>query len=94
MVQEKAAAANQRYIITQGRYSMQTFVDYIWEHYPERAAARGIVRGEPGTTLPIDAAYTADNSKSKKDLGIEYISIEQMLADTYKRFVELEEAGL
>lgn len=91
---EKDAAAGQRYLISEGRYSTQTFVDFIWEHYPERAAAKNVPRGNPGTTVPLEAAYTQDNLKSRKELGFEYISVDTMLNDTFKRFVELEEAGL
>lgn len=90
--QEKEAAAGQRYLITAGRYSTQEFVDYIWKHYPERAAAKNVLRGDPANIYAEDAAYTADNSKSKRDLGLEYTPIDKMMEDTYKRFIELEDA--
>ena len=93
-LQEKDAAAGQRYLVAEGRYSTQEFVDFIWEHYPERAAAKNVTRGKPGHRIPIEAAYTPDNSKSRRELGLEYIPMNTMMADTFGRFIELEQATL
>jgi len=87
---ESDAAANQRYLITQGRYSTQQFVEYIWEHYPEQAKEKGVTKGTPGTYFPEEGTYTGDNSKSIKDLGLQYRDLDTMQSDTYKRFEQLE----
>lgn len=88
--QESAIAGNHRYLVTAGNYSAQQFIDYIWEHYPERATSKNIPRGTPGRLYPEEGVYKADNSKSKKDLGLEYRGFETMLKDMLARFEELE----
>jgi len=86
---ESPAAANQRYLITQGRYSAQQFLEGIWKEYPDRAAAKNVPK--PAEYFPPEGVYTGDNSKSKKDFGLNYRhDFEGMLVDTLKRFEELE----
>ncbi|KAG8927570.1 methylglyoxal reductase (NADPH-dependent) gre2 [Tulasnella sp. 417] len=87
------AAANQRYITAQGNYSFQMFADYMWKNYPERAAAKGLDKGNPGKYYPDDGNYGVDNSKSVKELGLKYTSVDDMLRDTLKKFEELEAEG-
>ncbi|KIO21177.1 hypothetical protein M407DRAFT_80654 [Tulasnella calospora MUT 4182] len=90
---DAAIAANQRYIVSQGNFSPQMFVDYIWKHYPERAAAKGINKHSPGKYYSDEGIYGVDTSKSVKDLGMKYTPIEDMLRDTLKRFEDLEAEG-
>ncbi|KAG9000601.1 methylglyoxal reductase (NADPH-dependent) gre2 [Tulasnella sp. JGI-2019a] len=91
---ESDAAANQRYLITAGSYSAQQFVDYIWKHYPERAQEKGVAKGTPGKLYPDGGVYTADNSKSLRDLsGLEYHSFDDMCHATFERFLVLEKEG-
>ncbi|KAG8916236.1 methylglyoxal reductase (NADPH-dependent) gre2 [Tulasnella sp. 417] len=93
LAMDSAVAANQRYIVSQGNFSPQMFVDYIWKHYPERAAAKGINKHTPGKYYPDEGVYGVDTSKSVKELGMKYTPIEDMLRDTLKRFEELEAEG-
>ncbi|KIO20273.1 hypothetical protein M407DRAFT_220840 [Tulasnella calospora MUT 4182] len=93
LAMDSAVAANQRYIISQGNYSPQMFVDYVWKHYPERAAAKGINKHTPGKYYPDEGVYGVDASKSVNDLGLKYTLIEDMLRDTLKRFEDLEAEG-
>lgn len=86
-------AANQRYIISQGNYSPQMIVDYVWKHYPERAAAKAVNKQTPGKYYPDEGVYSVDTSKSVKELGIKYKTFDEMLKDTLKRFEELEAEG-
>ncbi|KAG8852355.1 methylglyoxal reductase (NADPH-dependent) gre2 [Tulasnella sp. 330] len=91
---ESEGAANQRYLITAGTYSAQQFLDVIWKHYPERAEEKGISKGTPGKLYPEGGNYTADNSKSLKDLkGLEYHSFDEMCKATFDRFLVLEKEG-
>lgn len=69
------------------------FVDYIWKHYPERAAAKGIQKYNTGKYYPDDGNYAIDNSKSVRDLGLKYIPLDETLKDTLKKFEELEAEG-
>lgn len=87
------AAANQRYLISQGNFSPQMFVDYIWKHYPERAAAKGIQKYTPGKYYPDEGNYSVDNSKSVRELGLKYTPLDETLKDTLKKFEELEAEG-
>jgi len=90
---ESEAAANQRYLITEGLYSAQQFVDFIWEHYPDRARAKNITKGTPGKLWPEEGTYTVDNSKGKRDLGLTYRPLDKMMKATLERFVRLEKQG-
>ncbi|CUA68239.1 Putative NADPH-dependent methylglyoxal reductase GRP2 [Rhizoctonia solani] len=87
---EKPEAANERFFICEGRFSVNSVVDYIWKHYPERAQAKGIPKSSPSTAFPETGTYHPDNTKSKNILGIEYHPIESMLKDTLEQFVALE----
>ncbi|CAE6445741.1 unnamed protein product [Rhizoctonia solani] len=87
---EKPDAGNQRFLICEGRLSINSVVDYIWKHYPERAQAKGIPKPSPSAAFPETGTYVPDNSKSKSVLGIEYLPIESTLADTLDQFVALE----
>ncbi|KAG8919334.1 methylglyoxal reductase (NADPH-dependent) gre2 [Tulasnella sp. 417] len=93
LAMDSAAAANQRYIISQGNYSPQMFVDYVWKRYPERAAAKGIAKHTPGKYYPDEGVYGVDASKSIKELGLKYTPIDDMLRDTLRSFEDLEAEG-
>lgn len=84
------SAANQRYLVTGGSYSVQQFLDFVWENYPERAERLKVARGTPGKLWPEGGTYTADNSRSVRDLGLRYRSVEEMCKETFERFVQLE----
>ncbi|KIO34524.1 hypothetical protein M407DRAFT_240425 [Tulasnella calospora MUT 4182] len=87
---ESTAAESHRYIVTSGNYSAQQFLDYIWKHYPERAASRNIPKGTPGQLYPEGGVYKADNSKSKRELGMVYRDLDTTLKDMLARFEEIE----
>ncbi|KAG8945080.1 methylglyoxal reductase (NADPH-dependent) gre2 [Tulasnella sp. 424] len=88
------AAANQRYLVSPGNYSAQAIADYIWKHYPERAAAKGVKKGNPGKLYPDTGVFKVDNSKSIRDLGMTYkYDFDTMLRDTLKKSEELEAEG-
>ena len=67
----------------------QWMCDFFWKHYPERCEAKHITKGT-GQEFPEGGLYKIDNSKSKKDLGLEYRDFNTMMTDTCKRFEELE----
>ena len=78
--QETPAAAGQRYLITAGRFSALEFINWVCENQPERAKEKGLTKHTKGL-YPATGTYTADNSKSIKDLGLTYRSLNEMLAD-------------
>ncbi|KAG8722972.1 methylglyoxal reductase (NADPH-dependent) gre2 [Ceratobasidium sp. 395] len=87
---EKPGAGNQRFLISQGTFSIGQVSDYIWKHYPERAQAKGVIKSAPKDGFPAEGNYYPDNSKSKEILGMEYIPFDKMLEDQLKQFVALE----
>lgn len=79
-------AAGQRYFTTSGLFSFQQICDILREEFPE---LRGRVPvGNPGE--PITGVYNVDNTKAKKELGIEFIPLRQMVIDTAKNFLDIE----
>jgi nucleoside-diphosphate-sugar epimerase len=75
---EKKEAAGQRYLITNGPYTYQIFLDIIREKFPELRHVA--VEGNPGQGLPD--VYRLDNSKSIRELGLTYRSIEETVVDS------------
>jgi len=90
---ENAAAANQRFLVSEGRFSVQQIADYIWKHYPERALIKGIPKGTPGQYFPESGTYSPDNSRSKEILGLKYRTFDEMLKDQLASFESLEKEG-
>ncbi|KAG9075742.1 methylglyoxal reductase (NADPH-dependent) gre2 [Ceratobasidium sp. 370] len=99
LTNEKPEAGGQRFYVSAGNFNVAQVVDYIWEHYPERAQAKGIPKGAhkdyyltdtAGVGYPTEGCYTSDNSASKRVLGIEYRSFESTLKDQLAQFVALE----
>ncbi|KAG9025009.1 methylglyoxal reductase (NADPH-dependent) gre2 [Tulasnella sp. UAMH 9824] len=62
-------------------------------HYPERAAAKSVKKGNPGRLYPDTGVFSIDNSKSIRDLGIFYNDFNSMMKDTLKKLEELEMEG-
>lgn len=87
---EKPEAANQRFLVSQGTFTIGQVADFIWKHYPERAQAKGVPKSTPANGYPQEGNYFPDNSKSKEILGIEYIPFDTMLKDQLDQFVALE----
>ncbi|CAE6452307.1 unnamed protein product [Rhizoctonia solani] len=87
---ESTAAANQRYLIAEGKYSPQQVIDYMWEKYPERAKEKNISKGTPGKMWPDGGVFDVDTTKSQRDLGLKYRSLDESLNDTFSRIAELE----
>ncbi|KAG8768346.1 methylglyoxal reductase (NADPH-dependent) gre2 [Ceratobasidium sp. 428] len=87
---EKPEAGGQRFFVTAGSFNVAQVVRYIWEHYPERALAKGIPKDTSNVEYPPGGFYTADNSASKRVLELEYRPLETMLKDQLDQFLVLE----
>jgi nucleoside-diphosphate-sugar epimerase len=83
---ESEKAANERYLITNGPYTYQMFIDIIREKFPDLKDK--VPEGNPGAGLPD--VYKIDNSKGIKELGIKYKSMEQTVVDTVESLLALE----
>ncbi|KAG9121090.1 methylglyoxal reductase (NADPH-dependent) gre2 [Ceratobasidium sp. 392] len=87
---ETPEAGNQRFLISEGTYNMGQLAEFIWSNYPERARAKGIPTSTSKDRDPPEGTYYPDNSKSKKILGLQYNSFDNMLKDKLEQFVALE----
>lgn len=83
------AAANQRFIITNGGYTYGLFCDIIRKQFPQLKDKTPDNAGQPMPTV-----YKIDNSKSKKELGMEYRSMEEYVVDMVISLLELEKTIL
>ncbi|KAK9324565.1 hypothetical protein V1517DRAFT_316810 [Lipomyces orientalis] len=79
---EAPAAENQRYFVVAGKYSFSDICDIVLKNFPQLAG-----KVPTDGVIPSKESYNLDNSKSKKDLGIEYISLEQSIVDLTKQLV-------
>ncbi|KAG8722977.1 methylglyoxal reductase (NADPH-dependent) gre2 [Ceratobasidium sp. 395] len=87
---ETLEAGNNRFLVSEGTYNMGQLSDFIWTNYPERARAKDIPKSTSKDRDPPEGRYYPDNSKSKKILGLQYNSFENMLKDTLEQFIALE----
>ena len=86
---EKPEAANQRFLIANGQYSYQIFVDLIKEKFPELASKTPAQPNAVNDAFP-DGVYKIDNSKAKNVLGIKFRPIEETIVDSVKYLQALE----
>ncbi|UKZ95801.1 uncharacterized protein TrAFT101_010614 [Trichoderma asperellum] len=82
----KHEAGGQRYLTTLGIFSFQQICDILREEFPE--LRNRVPIGNPGE--PIPDVYNVDNTKAKSELGIDFISLRQMVIDTAKNFLDIE----
>ncbi|KAK9360979.1 hypothetical protein V1504DRAFT_406804 [Lipomyces starkeyi] len=80
---ETPEAENQRYFVVADKYSYKDICGILLKNFPELS---GKVPTEGG--ILTKKIFDVDNSKSKKDLGIEYISLEQSIVDLTKQFID------
>jgi nucleoside-diphosphate-sugar epimerase len=86
---ESPKAANQRFLITNGGYTYQLFVDILREKFPE-LADKLPKKPNPANEAWPENVYKLDNSKATKDLGIKWRPIEETIVDTVKYLQHLE----
>ncbi|KAL7928310.1 hypothetical protein V8C35DRAFT_285374 [Trichoderma chlorosporum] len=84
----KPEAAEQRYLTTLGLFSFQQICDILREEFPNLRDRVPV--GNPGE--PITGVYDVDNAKVKKELGINFTSLRQMVIDTAKNFLDIEKS--
>ncbi|KIN07192.1 hypothetical protein OIDMADRAFT_99439 [Oidiodendron maius Zn] len=79
------AAANQRYLTAARNFSYQILCDMIRAKYPELVATTP----EGRANQPLPDVYRLDTSKAKKELGLEYRSLEETLFDAVDTFLTM-----
>ncbi|PWW75483.1 NAD(P)-binding protein [Tuber magnatum] len=83
---ENPEAGGKRFFITEGYFSNQKIVDVIRKNFPQFVA--GLPEGESNGGYPQDL-YKADNSRSKRVLGLTYRGLEESIRDLVQTLVEL-----
>ncbi|GAW15191.1 hypothetical protein ANO14919_046000 [Xylariales sp. No.14919] len=82
--QERPEAGGNRFFVTAGLFTNRDLVPIVRKHFPQ-LADKLPDDGVPGGDYPggsIDNIYKYDNSKSIKELGLDYISLEKSVVDT------------
>ncbi|GAB1523220.1 Glycine-rich RNA-binding protein 2, mitochondrial [Rhizoctonia solani] len=87
---EKPEAGGKRFLLAEGNFNVGQVANYIWEHYPERAKAKGIPRSTQFSGYPPEGVYSADTSASRDILGIKYTKFEDSLKDKFAQFILFE----
>ncbi|KAK5992932.1 Putative uncharacterized oxidoreductase [Cladobotryum mycophilum] len=84
---ETPSAAGQRYFTTAGLFSFQQICDILREEFPEELRGRVPV-GRPGE--PIAGVYDVNNGKARRELGMEFIPLREIVVDTARNLLALE----
>ncbi|KAF2971470.1 hypothetical protein GQX73_g2154 [Xylaria multiplex] len=81
---ERPEAGGNRYLVTAGLFANKEFVPIVRKHFPQLAdkLPDDSVQGGDYPGGSINNIYKYDNSKATKDLGLEFISLEQSVKDT------------
>ena len=79
---------NERYFIVSGAFTNAEIVTSLRRQFPERAKDMP----DPSTAKPVQH-YEVDNSKSRQELGIEYVPIDKTIADTVNSLLQVEAAS-
>lgn len=88
---EKEEAKNQRLVLADGRFTFQDFLDIIHKNFPEKAKAKKIPVGTPGSSKKDLANKAKLNfAKTEKVMGIKYIDLETSVVDTVKQIFDAE----
>lgn len=83
---ESVTASNQRYLVFATSFNYQKFVNIIGGNLPELRETTP--EGDPNGSLP--EVFNLDNTKSVKELGITYRSLEMTVIDSVRRLKEIE----
>lgn len=88
---EVAGAANQRFLVTGGRYSYQEIVDVLRksDRIPPNVKTEKLPLGTPGEGYAGDFVYSVSSENSKTLLGLKYRSLEESVVDAAVQLVAL-----
>ena len=80
---ELDGAADKRFLVTAGHFNHVQIADILRDHFPQ-LKDKLPAPGTKGGGFPPEGMYSADNSRSKKILRIEYRSLTESIVDTAK----------
>ncbi|RFU28711.1 hypothetical protein B7463_g7601, partial [Scytalidium lignicola] len=83
---EKLEAAGQRYFTTTGNFSFQQICHILRNELPELGSR--VPEGDENVKLP--PVYKVDNSKTKRELGINFTPLKDIVVDAALNFLEIE----
>lgn len=86
LAMEKPAAGGQRFLLTGGRFTNRDLADVVRKNFPELGGNLPASHVQGGG-YPEGGIYGYDNSKASKELGIEWISLEQSAVETVKSLI-------
>lgn len=86
---ESEKAANRRYLISATSFNYQQIIDIIRKEFPE--LRNTTPEGDPKMSLP--EVFKVDNSKSVRDLGMTYRSLEETVIDSVKRLRKIKKSS-
>ncbi|KAI0140364.1 putative NAD dependent epimerase/dehydratase [Pestalotiopsis sp. NC0098] len=86
LVMEKQAAGGQRFFLTAGRFTNRDLADVVRKNFPD-LGGKLPASDVPGGGYPEEGIYGYDNSKASKELGIDWISLEQSAVETVKSLI-------
>ncbi|GMG16380.1 unnamed protein product [Aspergillus oryzae] len=85
---EREEAGNQRFVVCARQFDFQDVCDILRSHHPELSERTPL--GKPGTSSLPPGAYSIDNSKVKKFLGVEFRSLEETVLDAARCMLDIE----
>ena len=85
---ELPEAANKRFFVTAGYFSNEEIADIIRENFPELKNELP-AKGTKGGGYPDGGIYKYDNSRTKEDLGIKFMSLKESIVDAVKSLQEV-----
>ncbi|ODV68299.1 hypothetical protein HYPBUDRAFT_107695 [Hyphopichia burtonii NRRL Y-1933] len=84
---ENSSIKNQRLLLWNGKFNSQIILDLIHENFPQLNDK--VPKGEPGSGEKLLSLQSQiDNSKSKKLLDFEFISLKQSIVDTVSQILK------
>jgi nucleoside-diphosphate-sugar epimerase len=84
-------AGNNRFLITNGSVTSQEIADILRAKVP--GAEERVPKGEPGKNTLSEDAFSADTSKARRLLGLEYTSKEKTFEDVGRQLLEIEKGS-
>ncbi|KAJ5690173.1 hypothetical protein N7462_004565 [Penicillium macrosclerotiorum] len=81
-------AANHRFIVCARQFGFQDICDILRSNFPDLDPR--VPLGNPGSSSLPAGAYSTDNSKVRRILGVEFRDLKETINDLAKQFLEIE----
>ncbi|KAI0898953.1 flavonol reductase [Annulohypoxylon nitens] len=81
-------AGNQRFVVSARQFSLQDVCDILRSHFPELKKRTPL--GKPGTSSLPPGAYSVNNAKVRRVLGVEFRGLEETVLDAARSMLNIE----